>query len=101
MLWKEESRPRDLARALQLSLFVSDPAASPEAFARYEALRPVLTGERSLCQQSHQTGINNWRLWRDLHRFRRNGFLGLIDRRTLRHPRGKPAVESLLPRHIV
>jgi hypothetical protein len=92
--------PRDSARAPQLSLFVSDPAASPEALARYEALRPVLTGQRSLRQHSQQSGINYWRLWRDLRRFRRQGLLGLVDRRTLRHPRGKPAVETRLPPHM-
>ena len=68
--------PRDSARAPQLPLFVSDTAASPEAFARYEAIRPVLKGERSLRQQSQQTGINYWRLWRDLRRFRRDGSPG-------------------------
>jgi hypothetical protein len=67
--------PRDSARAPQPPLFVSDTAASPEALARYEALRPVLKGERSLRQQSHQTGMNYWRLWRDLRRFRRHGLL--------------------------
>ena len=76
--------PRDSARAPQLLLFVSDPVASPEALARYEALRPVLKGQRSLRQQSQQTGINYWRLWRDLRRFRRDGLLGLIDRRRSR-----------------
>ena len=92
--------PRDSALTSQLPLFVSDPAASPEALARYEALRPVLTGQQSLRQQSQQTGINYWRLWRDPRRFRRHGLLGLIDRRTLRHSRGRPAVETLLPRHL-
>src|SRR5262245_30842755 len=81
-------------------LFVSDTAASPEALARYEAIRPVLKGEWSLRQQSRQTGINYCRLWRDLRRFRRAGLLGLIDRRTLPHVRGKPAAELFLPRHI-
>jgi hypothetical protein len=97
--------PRDSARAPQLPLFVHDPAASPEALARYEALRPVLKGERSLPQQSQVTGINYWRLWRDLRRFQRAGLLGLIDQRTRPYRRGKPAVLDLLPRplqqHIV
>ena len=97
--------PRDAARPSQLPLFVSEPAASPEALARYEAIRPVLTGQRSLRQQSQQTGIHYWRWWRDLRHFRRHGLLGLLDWRTLRHPRGRPAVETLLPRplqqHIV
>src|ERR671923_2409220 len=92
--------PRDSAPALQLPLFVSDPAASPEALTRYEALRPVLTGQRSLRQQSQRTGINYWRLWRDLRRFRRHGLLGLVDRRTLPHARGKPGADVFLPRHI-
>jgi hypothetical protein len=91
---------RDSAHAPQLPLFVSDPVSSPATLARYEALRPVLTGQRSLRQQSQQTGINYWRLWRDLRRVRRHGLLGLVDRRTLRHPRGRPAVETLLPRHL-
>jgi hypothetical protein len=92
--------PRASARVLQLPLFVSDPATSPEALARYEALRPVLTGQRSLRQQSQRTGINYWRLWRDLRRVRRDGLLDWVDRRTLRHPRGRPAVETLLPQHL-
>src|SRR5688500_9664219 len=92
--------PRDSARTSQLPPFVSDPAASPEALARCEAIRPVLTGQRSLRQQSQQTGIDYWRLWRDLRRFQRHGLLGLIDRRTIRHLRGRPVVETLLPRHL-
>jgi hypothetical protein len=39
-------------------------------------------------------------LWRDLRPFQRDGLLGLIDRRTLPHVRGKPAVQDLLPRPI-
>jgi hypothetical protein len=97
--------PRDAAPAPQFPLFVHDPAASPEALARYEALRPVLQGERSLRQQSQRTGINDWRRWRDLRRFQRAGLLGLIDQRTRPYRRGKPAVQDLLPRpmqpHIV
>jgi hypothetical protein len=42
--------PRDSVHVLQLLLFASDPVSSPEALARYEALRPVLTGQRSLRQ---------------------------------------------------
>jgi hypothetical protein len=38
--------PRDSAHAPQFPLFVHDPAASPQALARYEAIRPVLKGER-------------------------------------------------------
>jgi hypothetical protein len=97
---KEESLPRDATRAPQLHCFVRDPAASPTAFARYEAIRPVRKGERSLSQQSHGTGRNSWRLWWDVQRFRRSGLLGLIDQRTLPHARGKPTADVFLPRHI-
>jgi transposase len=92
--------PRDSARAPQLPLFVHDPAASPKALARDDALRPVLKGERSLPQQSHLTGINYWRLWRDLQRLQRAGLLGLVDQRTRLYRRGQPAVLDLLPRPI-
>jgi transposase IS481 family protein len=92
--------PLASARAPQLDLFVSAPAAYEAALTRYEALRPVLTGERSLRQQSDHTGINYWRLWRDLRRFQRDGLLGLLDQRTLPHPRGKSPIEELLPHHI-
>jgi Homeodomain-like domain/leucine-zipper of insertion element IS481 len=97
---KEESRPRDSAPALQLPLFVQDTVGYSDAIARYEAIRPILKGEQSLRQQSQQTGMNYWRLWRDLRRFRRDGLLGLIDRRTLPHARGKPGADVFLPRHI-
>jgi hypothetical protein len=43
--------PRASARAPQLDLFLSDSAAYQAALARYEAVRPVLTGARSLHQQ--------------------------------------------------
>jgi leucine-zipper of insertion element IS481 len=92
--------PRDSARAPQCPRFVHAPTASPAAFVRYEAIRPVLKGERSLPQQSQWTGSNYWRLWRDLRRFQRAGLRGLIDQRTRPHRRGKPAVLDLLPRPI-
>ena len=79
--------PLASASAPQLDLFISDSAAYEAALARYEALRPVLTGERSLRQQSAHTGINYWRLWRDRRRFQREGLLGLLDQRTVPHPR--------------
>ena len=85
---------------VQLDLFISDSAAYREAVARYEEIRPVLKGERTLPQQSEETGINYWRLWRDLRRFGQSGILGLIDRRKLSHPRGKIPIEQLLPEEI-
>ena len=92
--------PLASANAPQLDLFISGSAAYDAALARYEALRPVLTGERSLRQQSQHTGIPYWRLWRDLQRFQREGLLGLLDQRTMPHPRGKAPLEELLPNHI-
>ena len=92
--------PLASARAPQLDLFVSNSSAYQAALARYEALRPVLKGERSLRQQSDHTGINYWRLWRDVRRFQREGLLGLLDQRTLPHPRGKSPIEALLPNAI-
>jgi hypothetical protein len=91
---------RDSARALQLPLFIRDTIGYLDAVARYEAIRPVMKGERSLPQQSRVTGINYWRLWRDLQRFRGDGILGVIDWPTLPHARGKPPAEVFLPRHI-
>jgi hypothetical protein len=92
--------PRDSAHAPQLPLFVHDIVGYPDALTRYEAIRPVLKGEQSLRQQSQQTGMNYWRLWRDLRRFRSGGLLGLIDRRTLPHVPGKPAAAVFLSRHL-
>jgi hypothetical protein len=45
---KEESMPRDSVRVLQLPIFVHDTIDYLDAVARYEAIRPVLKGERSL-----------------------------------------------------
>ena len=59
-----------------------------------------MTRERTLAQHSRETGLNDWRLWRHRRRFRREGLLGLIDRRQLPHPWGKTAIEALLPRHV-
>jgi len=92
--------PREAASAIQLPLFVSESSVAQEVLAHYEAIRPVLTGQRSLRQQSEQAGINYWRLWRDLQRFQRSGLLGLVGRRTLPHARGKPTVDTVLPRSI-
>ena len=69
--------PRDSARGPQLPTFVHDHPASPEAFARSEAIPPVLQGERSLPQQGRSAGIGYWRLWRDLRPVQRAGLLGL------------------------
>jgi hypothetical protein len=49
---------RDSVYAPQLPLFVPDTVGYPEALIRYEAMRPVLKGERSLRRQYHQAA---WR----------------------------------------
>jgi hypothetical protein len=41
----------------QLHLFPGDSPAYQDALARYEILRPVLQGQRTLRQQSHLTGL--------------------------------------------
>jgi hypothetical protein len=92
--------PQDPARVLQLDLFLGDAQAYRDALSRYEAIRPILKRERTLAQHSRITGLSYWRLWRDLRRFRRAGILGLIDRRTLPHPRGRPPIDSRLPESI-
>ena len=92
--------PQTPAHVLQPDLFLSDATAYRDALARYETIRPVLRQERTLTQHSRITGLSYWRLWRDLQRFRRAGMLGLIDRRTLPHPRGRPPIEIRLPQHI-
>ena len=78
--------PEDQVSALQLHLFASDSPAYQEALARYEEIRPILKQERTLAQHSHASGLNYWRLWRDLRRFTRAGLLGLIDHRKRPHP---------------
>jgi transposase len=92
--------PQPPVSALQLPLFASGTPAYQDALARYEEIRPILKRERTLTQQSHEPGLNDWRLWRDLRRFAHDGLLGLIDHRKLYHPWGKTSVEELLPRHI-
>jgi hypothetical protein len=93
--------PKELASSFQLDLFIGDSPTYQEALARYEEIRPVVKGERTLAQHSQETGLPYWRLWRNLRRFGRDGLRGLMDRRKLfSHPRGKPAIEERLPQHI-
>jgi hypothetical protein len=98
-MWKEEAMPHAFARVLQLDLFLSDAQTYRNVLARYETIRPVLRQERILTQHSRMTGLSYWRLWRDLRRFWRVGILGLIDRRTLPHRRGRPPIDARLPQH--
>jgi hypothetical protein len=65
-----------------------------------ETIRPILEQERTLAQHSRITGLSYGRLWRDLRRFRRAGVIGLLDRRTLPHPRGRPPIATHLPQSI-
>jgi len=81
----------------QLDLLADLSPASGDALARYETLRPILQGQRTLLEQSHATGLPYKRLWRDLQRFRRDGLAGLLDQRTLPHRRGKSPIEAQVP----
>lgn len=81
----------------QLALLPSDSPAYRDALARYETLRPILQGHRTLVQQSHATGLPYKRLWRELQRFRRDGLAGLLDQRPLPHRRGKPPLAAHVP----
>jgi transposase len=92
--------PADPVGTPQLPLFASHCPAYQDALAHYEEIRPILKRERTLPQHSRETGLNYWRLWRHLRRFRHEGLLGLIDQRKLPHPWGKTSIEELLPRHI-
>ena len=92
--------PHEPARVLQLDLFPGDPQADRDALARYETIRPIVKQERTLAQHSRITGLSYWRLWRDLRRFRRAGVMGLRDRRTLPHPRGRRPIDPRLPQSI-
>ena len=84
----------------QLDLFVRETPAYQKALARYDVLRPILQGQSTLAQQSRVTGIPYHRLWQDLRRFQHAGIVGLLDRRTLPHARGKPPIEARVPPEI-
>ena len=92
--------PKTALFSPQLHLFPGDSPTPLDALARYETLRPILQGQRTLLQQSHITGLPYKRLWRDLQRFRRDGLYGLLDHRTLPHRRGKTPIEAQVPVHI-
>ena len=100
LMRKEEAMSHEPARVRQPDLFLGDTKAYRDALARYETLRPILKQERTLTQHSRITALSYWRLWRDLRRFRRAGVMGLLDRRTLPHPRGRPPIETRLPQSI-
>lgn len=84
----------------QLDLFLRDTLAYQKALARYETLRPILQGQCTLTEQSRATGIPYHQLWQDWRRFQRAGIVGLLDHRTLPHPRGKSPVEERVPSHV-
>ena len=65
--------PKTALFSPQLHLFPGDSPTYLDALARYETLRPILQGQRTLLQQSHLTGLPSKRRWRDLQRFRRAG----------------------------
>jgi transposase InsO family protein len=84
----------------QLDLFIRDTPAYQKALARYDVLRPILQGLYTLAQQSRATGVPYHRLWQDLRRFQHAGIVGLLDRRTLSHARGKSPSEVRMPADI-
>ena len=84
---------------LQLDLFGESPAHQ-KAVEAYELIRPVLTQERTLAEQSRHTGSAYKQLWRYWHRFQCRGFLGLVDGHTREHPRGKTPIELVLPNAV-
>jgi Homeodomain-like domain len=84
----------------QLDLFLRDTLAYQQALARYEWLRPILQGQCTLTEQSRATGVPYHQLWQDWRRFQRAGLVGLLDHRTLPHPRGKSPVEGRLAPHV-
>jgi leucine-zipper of insertion element IS481 len=84
----------------RLHLFPGDSPVYQDALARYETLRLVLQGQRTLVQQSRLTGLPYKPLWRDLQRFGRDGLYGLLDRRTLQHRRGKTPIEAKMPASV-
>ena len=84
----------------QLDLFVHDTPSYHTALARYDRLRPLLQGQYTLTQPSQATGIPYHQRWRDLQRFQRAGLVGLLDRRTLPHARGKVPIEARVPPYV-
>jgi hypothetical protein len=84
----------------QLDLFIRDTPAYQKAFARYDVLRPIFQGLYTPAQQSRATGIPYHRLWQDLRRFQHAGIVGLLERRTLPHARGKSPSEGRMPTDI-
>jgi transposase InsO family protein len=92
--------PTAAAPSPQLDFFLRDTLAYQKALARYETLRHILQGQRTLTEQSRATGIPYHQLWQDWRRFQRAGIVGLLDHRTLPHPRGKSPVEERVPSHV-
>ncbi|HSG17461.1 MAG TPA: helix-turn-helix domain-containing protein [Anaerolineae bacterium] len=85
--------------SLQLDLFGAS-SAHHQAIETYELIRPVLTQQRTLAEQSRHTGIAYKRLWRYWHRFQDQGIWGLLDGRTRGHHRGQPPIEQILPQPV-
>jgi transposase InsO family protein len=84
----------------QLDLFLRDTLAYQQALARYERLRPILQGQRTLAEQSRATSIPYHQLWQDWRRFQRAGLVGLLDHRTLPHTRSTDSLDVRVPPHV-
>ena len=92
--------PSDGPTSVQLGLFIEETPAYREALDRYDLIQPLLTKQRTLREQSEATRVSYWRLRRYLQQFARKGLIGLVDRRRLKHRRGKPPVEEVLPVYV-
>jgi len=92
--------PSDGPTSVQLDLFIEETPAYGEALDRYALIQPLLTKQRTLREQSEATRVSYWRLRRYLQQFAQKGLIGLIDHRRLKHRRGKPPVEEVLPVHV-
>jgi transposase len=92
--------PTTVTPSPQLDLFLRDTPAYQQALARYERLRPILQGQRTLAEQSRATSIPYHQLWQDWRRFQRAGLVGLLDHRTLPHTRSTDSLDVRVPPHV-
>lgn len=97
---REDVLPTAATPSSQLDLFLHDTSVYQQALARYNVLRPILQGQSTLTQQSQRTGLPYHHLWWDLRRFQRAGLIGLLDRRTFPHARGKTPIEARVPSYV-
>ena len=71
-----------------------------DALARYEAIRPMLTARADPGPAQPDHGAELLATVARSPALSAGRVLGLIDRRTLPHPRGRPPIETRLPQYI-